>query len=273
MTSATLRRTAESPSRDPGADAEAELAARGWVKFAGAVGPAQLALLRADAERVYGLRRAQQIANGVAEGMEGAAHHVPGEGGALDRFLDELPLYDRIERHFGGKVILLNYGAAMHPPGARSYTFKPHRDVRAFTRDFPLSLNMLVMLDDFTVENGATLMLSGSHRVEAMPEPEVFQPRAEHAVGHAGDVLLFDSLLVHAAAPNRSTAQRRALTLCFGRPFMKPQMDWVRRFGRDAEAGLSPMARQLLGYHARVPESLDDFYQPPERWAFKTDQR
>jgi ectoine hydroxylase-related dioxygenase (phytanoyl-CoA dioxygenase family) len=205
--------------------------------------------------------------------MEGAAHHVPGEGGVLDRFLDDLPLYERIEQHFGGKVVLLNYGAAMHPPGARSYTFKPHRDVRAFTRDFPLSLNMLVMLDDFTVENGATLMLSGSHRVEAMPAPEVFQAGAEHAVGDAGDILLFDSLLVHSAAPNRSDAPRRALTLCFGRPFMKPQMDWVRRFGREAEAGLSPMARQLLGYHARVPETLDDFYQPPERWAFKADQR
>jgi len=250
-----------------------QMAERGWMRFPGVVPADRLEALRADAERVYALRRALQIENGVADGMEGAAHHVPGEGGALDRFLDDLPLYERIERHFGGKVILLNYGAAMHPPGARSYTFKPHRDVRAFTRDFPLSLNMLVMLDDFTVENGATLMLSGSHRTEAMPSPAVFHAEAEHAVGQAGDILLFDSLLVHSAAPNHSDAPRRALTLCFGRPFMKPQMDWVRRFGREAEARLSPMARQLLGYHARVPESLDDFYQPPERWAFKADQR
>src|SRR3954468_4914278 len=114
------------------------MAERGWVKFPGVVPEHRLQALQADAERVYALRRALQIENGVAEGMEGAAHHVPGEGGALDRLLDDLPLYDVIEGHFGGKVILLNYGAAMHPPGARSYTFKPHRDVRAFTRDFPL---------------------------------------------------------------------------------------------------------------------------------------
>jgi hypothetical protein len=250
-----------------------QMAERGWVRFPGMVAADRLEALRADAERVYALRRALQVQNGVADGMEGAAHHVPGEGGALDRFLDDLPLYDRIEQHFAGKVILLNYGAAMHPPGARSYTFKPHRDVRAFTRDFPLSLNMLVMLDDFTAQNGATLMIAGSHLTEAMPTSEAFKARAEHAVGRAGDILLFDSLLVHSAAPNYSAAPRRALTLCFGRPFMKPQMDWVRRFGPDAEASLSPMARQLLGYHARVPESLDAFYQPPERWAFKPDQR
>jgi ectoine hydroxylase-related dioxygenase (phytanoyl-CoA dioxygenase family) len=204
--------------------------------------------------------------------MEGVAHHVPGEGGPLDRFLDDLPLAERIEQHFGGKFILLNFGAVLHPPGGRTYTFKPHRDVRAFTRDFPLSLNMLVMLDDFTPENGATLMLSGSHRVEAMPAAETFEAQAEQATGRAGDILLFDSLLVHAAAANRSGAQRRALTLVFGRPFMKPHMDWVRRFGHDAEGRLSPMARQLLGYHARVPETVDEFYQPPERWAFKRDQ-
>ena len=254
-------------------EASEQMAERGWVKFPGAVAKEQLGALRQDAERVYGLRRELQIRNGVAEGMDGVAHHVPGEGGALDGFLDTLPLSDQIARHFDGKFILLNYSAVMHPPGAKTYTFKPHRDVRVFTRDFRLSLNMLVMLDDFTVENGATLVLSGSHRTEAMPSAEVFQAQAQPVEGKAGDVLLFDSLLVHSAAPNRSSAHRRALTLCFGRPFMKAQMDWVRRFGRDAEAQMSPLARQLLGYHARVPETLEEFYQPPERWAFKPDQR
>jgi hypothetical protein len=250
-----------------------QIASRGWARFDGVIGAGQLEALRAETERVYALRRALQIEKGVAEGMNGAAHHVAGEGGALDEFLDTLPLADEIERHFGGKYILLNYGAAMHPPGTHSYTFTPHRDVRAWTQDYPLSLNMLVMLDDFTVENGATLMLSGSHRKEAMPPPDLFPALAEHAVGKAGDVLLFDSLLVHAAAPNRTDAQRRALTLCFGRPFMKPQMDWVRRFGLDAQDRLSPMAQQLLGYHARVPENLDEFYQPRDRWTFQPDQR
>jgi hypothetical protein len=246
---------------------------RGWASFRGMIGAVQLEALRQDAERVYGLRRSVQLASGVEAGMEGVAHHVPGEGGALDAMLDELPLFDRIARHFDGKFILLNFAAVMHPPGGRTYTFKPHRDVNAWTQDYPLSLNMLVMLDDFTLENGATLMMSGSHRVRAMPDPQRFETCAERAIGKAGDVILFDSQLVHAAAPNNSAAPRRALTLCFGRPFMKPHMDWVRRFGRDAEARLSPMARQLLGYHARVPESLDEFYQPPERWTFKPDQR
>jgi len=250
-----------------------QLASRGWAQFPSVLGDVQLDALRDEAERVYALRRAVQTRNGVAAGMEGAAHHVLGEGGALDAFIDDLPLWDRIERRFAGKFILLNFGAAMHLPGGGNYTLKPHRDIRAWSRDYPLSLNMLVMLDDFTVENGATLFLSGSHHTEAMPSADYFQANADQALGRAGDILLFDSLVVHSAAPNRTQAQRRALTLCFGRPFMKPHMDWPRYLGMDAAPPPGSKARQLLGYDARVPESLDEYYQPPERWTFKPDQR
>ena len=245
----------------------------GYALFPGVLAADALAALRADSDAVYAKRREVQQRNGVAAGMEGAAHHVLGEGTSLDRFIADPPLWDFIAAHFGGKFILLNFGATLHLPGGSSYVLKAHRDVRAWTSDYKLSLNMLVMLDDFTEENGATLFLAGSHRTEAMPTREAFDVGARQMVGRAGDILLFDSLVVHAAAPNRSAAKRRALTLCFGRPFMKPQMDWPRFLPASAEPGLSGKARQLLGYDARVPASLDEYYQPPERWTFKPDQR
>ncbi len=245
----------------------------GIVKFCGILNEDELAVLRTDSDSVYAKRRAVQERNGVAAGMEGTAHHVLGEGNSLDRFIADLPLQDFIAEHFGGKFILLNFGATLHPPGGGAYTLRPHRDVRAWTRNYPLSLNMLVMLDDFTLQNGATLFLKASHRTEEMPSRAYFEENAQPSVGRAGDIVLFDSLVVHAAAPNRSALMRRALTLCFGRPFIKPQMDWPRFMAPDAEATLSPCARQLLGYDARIPASVDEYYQPPERWAFKPDQR
>jgi hypothetical protein len=250
-----------------------QMAATGLVAFPGVLDGETLAALRADGEAIYADRRAIQERNGVAAGMEGAAHHVLGGGNSLDRFIAALPLWDYIGGHFGGKFTLLNFGVTLHPPGQGAYTSKPHRDVRAWTQDYPLSLNMLVMLDDFTIENGGTKFLKGSHHIEEMPAREDFDARAEQIVGRAGDILLFDSLVVHAAAPNRSTAKRRAMTLCFGRPFMKPHMDWPRFLPESEVPGLTPCARQLLGYDARVPASLDEYYQPPERWTFKPDQR
>ena len=255
------------------ADVTRQMTEAGFVLFPGMLGPSTLAELRQDSDLVYAKRRAVQERNGVAAGMEGAAHHVLGEDSSLDRFIADPPLWDVMAQHFGGKFILLNFGATLHPPGGGSYVLKAHRDVRAWTRDYKLSLNMLVMLDDFTPANGATLFLAGSHRTEAMPSRAAFDAGARQVTGRAGDILLFDSLVVHAAAPNRSDANRRALTLCFGRPFMKPQMDWPRFLPAAQEPALSPRARQLLGYDARVPASLHEYYQPPERWTFKPDQR
>ena len=245
---------------------------RGWVRFEGLLDADQIAGLAADAEGLYAARRPIQVRNGVAASMEGAAHHAVGFGPHLDGLVNAMPLMDQIGHYFGGKAILLNFGATLHPPGSTTYTHKPHRDVRTWSNGFRLSLNMLIMLDDFTLENGATRLLEGSHLVEAMPDADVFETHAVSLTGRAGDIILFDSLAVHSAALNRSTALRRGLTLCFGRPFMKPQMDWPRFLPAESHAALTPVARQLLGFHARVPSSVEDYYQPPENWAFKADQ-
>ncbi len=254
-------------------EADYLLRTKGWVLFPRQLADSQVAALCDDCDRVYEIGRQVQVANGVAGNMEGAAHHIAGHGGALDEFLEHFPLSDRVERFFDGKFIVLNYGAVLNPPGSRSYVFKPHRDIRAFSTNYRLSLNMLVMLGDFTPETGATMILSGSHNVEALPSNEIFERYAEQIFGKAGDVVLFDSLTVHAAAENRSNAPRRALTLCLGRPFMKPQMDWPRYLTPDVQARLTPAMRQLLGFNARVASSLDEYYQPQERWTFRADQR
>jgi hypothetical protein len=258
---------------DAHTDFHRQMAESGLMLFPSTLDAEDLAALRSASEAAYAARRAVQVANGVAARMEGTAHHVLGGGDALDRFIDRLPLWREIGQHFGGKFILLNFGATLHPPGSSAYTLKPHRDVRAWTSDYPLSLNMLIMLDDFTGENGATLFLRGSHRVEQMPSDHYFERHAVQLEGKAGDILLFDSLVVHAAAPNRGGALRRALTLCFGRPFMKPQMDWPRFLAPGAESAMTAQGRQLLGYDAKVPASLDEYYQPADRWAFKADQK
>ena len=53
------------------------LATRGWARFPGVLTPGQVAALHADAGRVYQKRRALQVRNGVADGMEGASSHRP----------------------------------------------------------------------------------------------------------------------------------------------------------------------------------------------------
>jgi hypothetical protein len=250
--------------------------ARGWVLYPECLPDSRVRALGQECEEAYEACRQVQEKNGVATAsMEGAAHHVVGYGGALDRFIEELPLQPEIERYFDdGKYIILTYGAAINPPGARPYTCKPHRDVRAYTSDYHLSLNMLVMLDDFTAENGATLILDGSHHLPEPPSTALFERNARQITGKAGDIVLFNSLVVHSAGPNRTkSGSRRCLTLCFGRPYVKPQIDFSRYLPQDVQDRFTPFARQLLGFNARVASSLEEYYQPMERWMFKADQR
>ena len=131
---------------------------------------------------------------------------------------------------------------------------------------------LLVMLDDFTEANGATYFLAGSHRMREKPSDDLFFARAARATGRAGSIVIFDSKLWHAAGVNATDRPRRALTLAFTRPFVKQQLDYPRALGYERAETLSPALRQVLGYDARVPVTLDDWYQPPDKRMYKRDQ-
>lgn len=245
----------------------------GYAHCPGAIDGNLLRALRNDLRTVYCKRRAVQKRNGIAAGMEGTCHHLLGEASAMDRFVAGLPLHETIQGFFEGSYILNSFGGFINeaalPDG---YIGSIHRDVRSFSPYFRLMLNMLVMLDDFTAGNGATWLMAGSHRVEAKPSEQAFYAAATQAKGEAGDVLLFDSRLWHAAGRNHTDRPRRVLTLTFTRPFVKPQLDYPRFLGPDYAADLPPEVRQVLGYDARIPATIEEFYQPPDRRAYKPGQ-
>lgn len=232
-----------------------------------------LARLRNDLEAWIARCDAIRQRNGLGASMRGVAHQVLGENDALAELIQRLPLDEVIRGHFGGPYVLNSYSGLMHVDGpATDYTHvhRFHRDVRTYAGDFPLMLNMLVMLDDFCVENGATRVLPGAHRIPERPPEDYLLANAVHVTGTAGTVLLFDSNLWHAASPNRNGEPRRALTLTFTRPFMKPQIDFPALVGEGFSD--DPRVRDVLGFRSRVPRSHDDWYQPPERRFYHSDQ-
>lgn len=85
--------------------------------------------------------------------------------------------------------------------------------------DAVLHLTSIWMLTDFTVENGATLVVPGSHRERDNPTgscgvaPMAFHPEEVHLTGETGTVAVLDSRLWHATAPNRSGQPRVGLAI------------------------------------------------------------
>lgn len=85
--------------------------------------------------------------------------------------------------------------------------------------DAIMHITTLWMISPFTVENGGTLILPGSHRAAINPTDEIgVDPMAPfpgemQATGEAGDVLMLDSRLWHATPPNLTDQPRIAMAV------------------------------------------------------------
>jgi ectoine hydroxylase-related dioxygenase (phytanoyl-CoA dioxygenase family) len=254
-------------------DYRRQMSERGWVIFERAIDDRLVGRMLADMETAWIRCRDIQERNGVASDADLTVHHLIGQGDSFLEYLDQSePLMPYFEDYFGGRFILNSFGGAINTRGHTSYAQRIHRDIRSFSGDMPLLLNTLVMLDDFSPENGATWMMSGSHHMPEKPDEAAFYAAAEQAVAPVGSLLVFNSNLWHAGGDNRTDKPRRSVTPMYCKPFMKQQFDYPRAVGYDKAGDLAPHTRQILGFNARVPASLDEWYQPPEKRMYRRDQ-
>lgn len=81
-----------------------------------------------------------------------------------------------------------------------------HRDAEGAAHPFAIAL---VFLDDYGPQNGATQLVSGSHRGDNAAEPMILD-------GRAGDIIVMDANILHGATTNRSGMPRRSLLVTYG---------------------------------------------------------
>jgi ectoine hydroxylase-related dioxygenase (phytanoyl-CoA dioxygenase family) len=115
-----------------------------------------------------------------------------------------------------------------------------------------LAITVIWAIEDFTVDNGATEIIPGSHRW-GDEHPDVRGAASVAAVMPAGSALVFDAALWHRGGANRSRGTRLAISPQYCQPYLRPQESMLLIVPPDAARACSPRMRAMLGYSIHPP--------------------
>jgi ectoine hydroxylase-related dioxygenase (phytanoyl-CoA dioxygenase family) len=140
-----------------------------------------------------------------------------------------LAIVRRLLRH--DDVLLSNLSANVTGPGGDHEIGRLHTDQGFLLEPLPyqFAANVAFFLDDFTEENGATLVVPGSHKLLATPDAALEPSAPGRLTGAAGSVAVWDGRLHHATGLNRTADEhRRGIFATYCLPFMRTQENWTR---------------------------------------------
>jgi len=157
---------------------DASLESDGWVLLPRVLDAPLVARLNEALEAAYTAQREIQKRNGIGEGTDGTVHHLACMRGAFFELLERDDCRPQLSEFFGGPYILNTFGGVLNLPDNVAYVGHVHRDIRTFCGRLNLMAQLLVMLDDFTEDNGATYFLSGSHARPDRPGDDEFFAQA-----------------------------------------------------------------------------------------------
>jgi ectoine hydroxylase-related dioxygenase (phytanoyl-CoA dioxygenase family) len=90
-------------------------------------------------------------------------------------------------------------------------------------------VNAFWMLDDFTIENGATCLVPGSHKLGRRPNEDDRKNQIQ-VTGPAGSLFIFDGRVFHGAGAHLSddpAVERKGLTFAYIPPMIKPHENYT----------------------------------------------
>jgi ectoine hydroxylase-related dioxygenase (phytanoyl-CoA dioxygenase family) len=212
-----------------------------------------------DADQVADIRRsvAPLLGPPGRNDFEGRAtrraYSVLSKTRAVDHLVDHprvLALLDRLllPNHLLSQLQVIDLG-----PGESAQLLHPDDAMYPVPRPRPpLSAATVWAIDDFTPDNGATVVVPGSHRwgEGRLPRESDSQVTVEMA---AGSCVFFVGTLWHGGGANRTARARMAITTQHCEPWLRPQEAFSLSIPRDVAAAVSPDIRRMLGYSIYPP--------------------
>ena len=232
---------------------------QGYLILRGLIEPDFLEELRLRTDELVALEGAE--AGSEFRKEEGAIRlaNLVDKGRVFERLVSHPVLLEYMQAILGDKFKLssLNYRST----NPFSKDAQPlHSDSGAIVDSIGYSVaNSVWLLDDFTLENGATRFVPGTHKLGKLPQEMLADPQAPHPdeqllLGKAGDVAIMNAHMWHGGTANRTAVPRRALHGFFTR-WDKPQQQYQKQLLRqETITHLTPTLRSVLA----IDDPLND---------------
>lgn len=236
----------------------------GYAVVDGGYSQAELSVFSGAFEAAYHAQLAQHGGSGVLEAID--EHNTIRAPLAIEPVFLKLASNSRILELcgalLGDRFILNQQNGIVNPPNSAPYNQGAfHRDLpyQHFVTSRPLVLNALFCLDAFTLENGATKVIPGSHKQEVFPSNRAVAALESQIVAAAGCFIVLDGMLFHSGGINRTAAPRRAINHVYSLPFIKQQIELPALLAgkyRD-----DPVLGRLLDYGNEPAKSVAAYYE------------
>ncbi len=210
--------------------------------------------------------RERSLEIAVAEKKEGKGHtYLPNEcaqrvwnlvdkGEIFEETIQHTKMLAAMEYLLGSDCTLSSFTVNILYPGAVDAGLHIDYPLTALPTprpSFPMVANSVWFLDDFTLENGATNCVPGSHkRLKALPKSGVEYKDKQQICGPRGSVLIVNGSVWHGSSENRTNSPRVALLGFFCRSILKPQQDHQKIVSDDIIKRATPTLKRLLGFNS-----------------------
>lgn len=172
---------------------------------------------------------------------------------ACDQLVDHPRVLALLDRLFRPNYLLSQLQVININPGETAQLLHPDDGIYPVPRPrAPLGAATVWAIDAFTDENGATVVLPGSHRWDDNRRPGDNDLRRK-ALMPPGSCVFFLGTLWHGGGANRSARARLAVTAQYCEPWLRTQEAFSLSTDRDTARAVSEDIRRMLGYSIHPP--------------------
>lgn len=202
-------------------------------------------------ERRYGWSQSYQY--GADDHVNQRIWNLPSRDPIFAALAEHPVAIEVVKRTLGWPASLSSMSANITNGGGASMVIHTDQGYLPGPLDRPWVYNLAWCVDDFTVDNGATLIAPGSHRL-AGPLPAEARAAMIPATATAGSLFILDGRLWHTNGLNTNGQSRAGLFTVYTLPWLMPQENWalsldpaLRQFGSDTFRTLTGFKPGVLG--------------------------